>query len=97
MQWEFASLWKAYAKIQYIITAENHEGFYRKKSFLFAFQEKKKEPPKKAPICPLGSGWGWKQPAKIKIKTLLYWELQNSDLPSLRKYHKDLLESGDLV
>lgn len=51
----------------------------------------------KAPTRPLQSGWGWKQPAKTKIKILLFGELQNSDLPSLRKYHKGLLESGDLV
>lgn len=73
------------------------KAFIEKRASSLHFRKKKKEPPKKAPICPLGSGWGWKQPAKIKIKTLLYWELQNSDLPSLRKYHKDLLESGDLV
>lgn len=55
-------------KIQYIIIAENHEGFYRKKSFLFAFQEKKKEPPKKAPICPLGLGRGGNNQLKLKLK-----------------------------
>lgn len=56
-------------KIQYIITAENHEGFYRKKELPLCISgKKKKEPPKKAPICPLGLGRGGNNQLKLKLK-----------------------------